>query len=134
MMDEDDSVKELATKTIEELWFPSTASAPVTTRSKGTPANNPLNDKDAIQAKVTVIMGTAAHFRDRQSPLEDLLHKIMAEKPENEVTALHDRYSDICKALIFGLVDATDLPGFVSSLSDASCGPRSNGDISFKRL
>lgn len=122
MTDEDDSVKELATKTIEELWFPSTISVPVATRNRSTSAN--FTDKNAVLAKVTVIMGAAAHFKDRQSPLEDLLHKIMAEKSDSEVAALHGRYSEICETLIDGLVDATDLPGFVSSISIVSCRPK----------
>lgn len=117
MMDEDDSVKELATKTIEELWFPSTNPAPAIARGRSVSANHLSSDKHLLLAKVIVIMGTAAHFKDRQSPLEDLLHKIVAEKSENEVAALHGRYSEICETLIDGLVDATDLPGFVSPSS-----------------
>ncbi|KAJ3560203.1 hypothetical protein NP233_g10992 [Leucocoprinus birnbaumii] len=122
MMDEDDSVKELATKTIEELWFPNTSQVSTTTTRNRSTANSGNNsqastsDKNAILAKVAVIMGTAAQFKDRQSPLEDLLHKIMAEKSENgsesEVGGLHRRYEEICEMLIDGLVDATDMPGF----------------------
>lgn len=114
MMDEDDTVKELAIKTIEELWFPTASTTTVNTRTKSASAGHHQSDKNSILAKVIVIMGTAAHFKERQSPLEDLLHKIMAEKPENEVPALHARYSEICETLIDGLVDATDMPGFVS--------------------
>lgn len=115
MMDEDDTVKDLATKTIEELWFPSISYPPaIGTRGRITSASQSSNDKNATLNKVIVIMGTAAKFKDRQSPLEDLLHNIMADKSENEVTALHARYSEICETLIDGLVDATDIPGFVS--------------------
>lgn len=117
MMDEDDTVKELAIKTIEELWFPTVPTTTVNTRTKSAPADHNQSDKNSILAKVIVIMGTAAQFKERQSPLEDLLHKIMAEKPENEVPALHARYSEICETLIDGLVDATDMPGFVSTHS-----------------
>jgi hypothetical protein len=115
MMDEDDTVKELAIKTIEELWFPTTSATTVNTRTKSASVDHNRSDKNSILAKVIVIMGTAAHFKERQSPLEDLLHKIMAEKPENEVPALHTRYSEICETLIDGLVDAADISGFVSS-------------------
>jgi cohesin loading factor subunit SCC2 len=62
-------------------------------------------------------MGTSANFKDRQSPLEDILHKIMADKDGNEASSLHARYAEICEALIDGLVDASDLPGFVSTAS-----------------
>ncbi|KXN83113.1 Protein rad9 [Leucoagaricus sp. SymC.cos] len=112
MMDEDDTVKELATKTIEELWFPNASITTATTRGRSAANSQQANDKNATLAKVAVIMGTAAQFKDRSSPLEDLLHKIIAEKPETEVQALHSRYSEICETLIDGLVDATDMPGF----------------------
>jgi len=71
------------------------------------------SDKTALLSKVVVIMGTTANFKDRQSPLEDILHKIMVDKEGQEALSLHARYGEICEALIDGLVDATDLPGFV---------------------
>lgn len=113
MLDEDDTVKDLAIKTIEELWFPP---SPLPSAMKGRPnaASSNTQDKAALLSKVAVIMGTSANFKDRQSPLEDVLHKIMADKEGNEKTSLHSRYGEICEALIDGLVDASDLPGFVS--------------------
>jgi len=75
------------------------------------------HDKTALLSKVAVIMGTSANFKDRQSPLEDILHKIMADKDGSEASSLHARYAEICEALIDGLVDASDLPGFVSMAS-----------------
>ncbi|KAJ7134305.1 hypothetical protein C8R44DRAFT_770123 [Mycena epipterygia] len=108
MVDEDDTVKELAIKTIEELWFP--VSLPSALKSRGGAAAT--QDKGALLSKVAVIMGTSAHFSDRQSPLEDILHQIIAEKQGNEAAYLHARYSEICESLIDGLVDASDLPGF----------------------
>ncbi|KAJ6620718.1 hypothetical protein B0H10DRAFT_1911606 [Mycena sp. CBHHK59/15] len=108
MVDEDDTVKELAIKTIEELWFPS--SLPSALKSRGGTAAN--QDKGPLLTKVAVIMGTSAHFNDRQSPLEDILHQIIAEKQSNDATSLRARYTEICETLIDGLVDASDLPGF----------------------
>ncbi|KAJ7175276.1 sister chromatid cohesion C-terminus-domain-containing protein, partial [Mycena filopes] len=108
MVDEDDTVKELAIKTIEELWFPVTL--PSAMKSRGAAAAT--QDKGPLLTKVAVIMGTSAHFSDRQSPLEDILHQIIAEKQGNEAAYLHARYAEICEALIDGLVDASDLPGF----------------------
>lgn len=105
MLDEDDTVKDLAIKTMEELWF---MNSNPTAKSN---ANS--QDKSDLLAKVAIIMGVAAQFKDRQSPLEDLLHRIMAEKSENERGPLHQRYVEICETLIDGLVDASDLPGFV---------------------
>ncbi|TFK52693.1 hypothetical protein OE88DRAFT_1628274 [Heliocybe sulcata] len=109
MFDEDDSVKELAVKTVEELWFQQPVSA--THQSSRSMPVNP-RDKSALLSKVSVVMGVAANFKDRQSPLEDVLHKIMADKESAEAVALHERYTEICEALIDGLVDASDLPGF----------------------
>ena len=114
MFDEDDTVKDLAVKTIEELWFlngPSSAPKAVAA----------AQDKSELLSKVAIIMGVAAQFnKDRQSPLEDVLHRIMADKSESDRPALHQRYVEICEVLIDGLVDASDLPGFVR----ARCGTR----------
>ncbi|KAG2009721.1 proline-rich protein Rad9 [Coprinopsis cinerea AmutBmut pab1-1] len=111
MVDEDDGVKDLAMKTLEELWFPPLP-PPSAMKVKPTSSSNPNQDKAALLSKVAIIMGTAANFRDRQSPLEDMLHKIISDKEGNEAASLHQRYAEICETLIDGLVDATDLPGF----------------------
>ncbi|KAI0761978.1 hypothetical protein BD413DRAFT_221108 [Trametes elegans] len=103
MLDEDDTVKDLAIKTIEELWFSGSNSAPK--------SNGGSQDKSSLLNKVAIIMGVAEHF-SKQSPLEDLLHRIMADKEEGDRSGLHQRYVEICETLIDGLVDATDLPGF----------------------
>ena len=118
MLDEDETVKDLAIKTIEELWFPPLplASALKARTRTTAPANN-SHDKTALLSKVAVIMGTSANFKDRQSPLEDILHKIMADKDGSEASSLDACYAEICEALIDGLVDASDLPGFVSIAS-----------------
>ncbi|KAF7296629.1 Sister chromatid cohesion protein [Mycena chlorophos] len=100
MADEDDTVKELAIKTIEELWFP--VVLPSAMKSRGS-----VSTGDVLQTKVAVIMGTSAHFTDRQSPLEDILHQIISGSE-----GLHKRYAEICEVLIEALVDATDFPGF----------------------
>ncbi|KAJ7246366.1 hypothetical protein C8J57DRAFT_1675032 [Mycena rebaudengoi] len=109
MSDEDDTVKDLAIKTIEELWFPVILPSALKSRAAIAAVNQ---DKGPLLSKVAVIMGTSAHFNDRQSPLEDILHQIIAEKQGNEANNLHARYTEICDTLIDGLVDATDLPGF----------------------
>ena len=113
MLDEDDTVKDLAVKTTEELWFsnPLGQAAP---NSKTRLSSQPQN-KAPLLDKVSVIMGVSVFFKDRQSPLEDLLHKIISNQNPNDLPLMRARYSDICEALIDGLVDATDLPGFVSS-------------------
>ena len=111
MGDEDDTVRDLAIKTLEELWF-SDSSAVRSTNKSATPVDG---DKSQLLMKVSVIMGTSAHFRDRHSPLEDLLHKLIAQKEGAEASELHHRYAEVCEVLIDGLVDASDLPGFVST-------------------
>jgi cohesin loading factor subunit SCC2 len=113
MLDEDDTVKDLAIKTVEELWFQNMSSQVVALKSRPPPSTN-VQDKASLLSKVSVIMGVSAYFKDRQSPLEDLLHKIMLSQSPPDTPFMHARYSEICETLIDGLVDASDLPGFVS--------------------
>jgi cohesin loading factor subunit SCC2 len=111
MLDEDDGVKELATRTMEELWFKDAPSVlTLTTKTSGSSTSR----GNGVLAKVTVIMGVSANFKDRQSPFENLLRNIMANGEKAETSFLHARYAEICEVLIDGLVDASDLPGFVS--------------------
>jgi cohesin loading factor subunit SCC2 len=112
MMDEDDTVKDLAVKIIEELWFQESQSMS-SPQKKSHPVPNIVHEKGPLLAKVAVIMAVSANFKDRQSPLEDILHRIMADKEGTAATSLHARYTEICEVLIDGLVDASDLPGFV---------------------
>ncbi|KIO02759.1 hypothetical protein M404DRAFT_15882 [Pisolithus tinctorius Marx 270] len=112
MLDEDDTVKDLAIKTIEELWFQNSIPQVVPSKSRLHSTPTQLQDKAALLGKVSVIMGVSAFFKDRQSPLEDVLHKIIANQTPNELPLMHAKYSEICEALIDGLVDASDLPGF----------------------
>ncbi|KAJ3896942.1 hypothetical protein GG344DRAFT_35833 [Lentinula edodes] len=116
MMDEDDTVKDLAIKAIEELWFSLSSPnvcAPIPRSSKPAITTSQWSS-ESLQNRVVVIMSVSANFRDRQSPLEDLLHNIMSAKEEGsaEALALHATYEEICGVLIDGLVDASDLPGF----------------------
>ncbi|KAL6300065.1 hypothetical protein BKA93DRAFT_803226 [Sparassis latifolia] len=113
MLDEDDTVKDLAIKTVEELWFQVPASIPTTQRARiGLPSVPAALNRSQLLCKVAVIMGVAGHFKDRQSPLEDMLHQIITDKEGQEASALHGKYAEICEALIDGLVDASDLPDF----------------------
>ncbi|KAI6129687.1 hypothetical protein EDD16DRAFT_1689919 [Pisolithus croceorrhizus] len=96
MLDEDDTVRDLAVKTIEELWFQSSALQAVPPKSRLHSTTTQLQDKTA----------------DRQSPLEDVLQKIIANQAAHELPLMHAKYSEICEALIDGLVDASDLPSF----------------------
>lgn len=123
MLDEDDSVKvcgqkmvmrsspftflkDLAVKTLEELWFP--AVPPTSSKSPGQAEN-----KTHLLVKVSVIMGVSGNFRDRQSPLEQVLSKLVAGKEGAEISALHDNYGEICDTMIDGLVDASEFTQFV---------------------
>ena len=103
--DEDPSVKELAVKTLEELWF----HEPSTTNHRRE------RNKTEASSTISVIMGVLAGFRERQSTMEDILHKMMLEKQEPDIAFLRSRYVEICDTLIDGLVDASDVPGFVST-------------------
>ena len=108
--DEDPSVKELAVKTLEELWFHD----PCVTGPKRE------RSKEEVTSTVAVIMGVLVGFRERQSPMEDILHKMMLEKQESDIALLRSRYAEICDTLIDGLVDASDVPGFVSPISTSN--------------
>ncbi|KAG6336273.1 hypothetical protein ID866_2827 [Astraeus odoratus] len=112
MLDEDDTVKDLAIKTIEELWFQNVVPQAVPSRARLPSSSTQPHDKAALLCKVSVIMGTSAFFKDRQSPLEDLLHKIISNQSSNDLPLMQARYSEICEVLIDGLVDASDLPAF----------------------
>lgn len=113
MLDEDDTVKDLAVKTVEELWFQNVPSQIVVLKGKP-PSSSNTQDKTSLLSKVSAIMGVSAYFKDKQSPLEDLLHKIMSSQTSADAPFMHTKYSEICETLIDGLVDASDLPGFVS--------------------
>ena len=104
--DEDPSIKELAVKTLEELWF----NDPCVTGSKRERC------KADTTSTIAVIMGVLVGFRERQSPMEDILHRMMLEKQESDIASLRSRYAEICDTLIDGLVDASDVPGFVSPI------------------
>ncbi|KAH9961425.1 hypothetical protein BGW80DRAFT_1438760 [Lactifluus volemus] len=112
MFDEDDTVKDLSVKTLEELWFPSAVTLPTLQKLRNGVQGSEPGDKAQLLNKVSVIMGVAANFRDRQSPLEDVLRNIMASREDAEASQLHTRYSEICEALIDGLVDASEFPDF----------------------
>ena len=114
ILDDDETVRDFALKTVEELWFQSTA-LPTSSQKSGSSTLGVHHEKGSLLAKVSVVMGVAANFKDRQSPLEDVLRKIISSKDEKEAAILHARYAEICETLIDGLVDASDLPGFVSS-------------------
>ena len=104
--DEDPNIKELAVKTLEELWF----------HDPSVVGQKRERSKAEASSTVAVMMGVLAGFRERQSPLEDILHKMMLEKQESDIAFLRSRYVEICDTLIDGLVDASDVPGFVSTL------------------
>ncbi|KAL1664712.1 hypothetical protein GGF50DRAFT_101537 [Schizophyllum commune] len=108
-LDEDDTVKDLAIKTIEELWF--AAPSPVPT-SRGRKGKDMSEDRAPLLSKVAVIMSVAGQFYDRQSPLEEVLHKIASERESGDVQFFREKYLEVCHTLIDGLVDNSDLPGF----------------------
>jgi cohesin loading factor subunit SCC2 len=117
MLDDDETVRDLAIKAMEELWFQGDISSTCLQKSRSSVPTGNRHDKGPLLAKVAVIMGVSANFRDRQSPLEEMLRKIMVDKDGKEASLLHASYAEICGTLIDGLVDASDLPGFVRSSS-----------------
>ncbi|KAG2340137.1 hypothetical protein BDR05DRAFT_553803 [Suillus weaverae] len=111
MLDEDDTVKDLAIKTVEELWFQAASQSGVP-KTRSVPSAGPGQDKGPLLSKVSVIMGVSANFKDRQSPLEDMLNKVIFSQEAASASYLRGTYTEICEVLIDGLVDASDLPGF----------------------
>ncbi|KAF8507524.1 hypothetical protein BU17DRAFT_57352 [Hysterangium stoloniferum] len=111
MNDEDDTVKELAMKTIEDIWFGDSQGQDIP-KASGRSISSPLNERSQLLSKVSVIMGVSSQFRDRQSPLEELLHKVIVDKDGKESQSIHNRYIEIGNVLIDCLVDDQELPGF----------------------
>ncbi|EJC97952.1 uncharacterized protein FOMMEDRAFT_114738 [Fomitiporia mediterranea MF3/22] len=102
MLDEDDTVKDLAVKTLEEIWFLPTATSGQT-------------DRGATLGIVSVIMGVCNIFKDRQAPLEDMLGRIVSGKEGADASAmstLRSRFTEIYDVMIEGLVDASDFVNF----------------------
>ncbi|KAG8814407.1 Sister chromatid cohesion protein 2 [Serendipita sp. 401] len=103
MLDEDDGVKDLAVKSLEELWFGSDIWS-----------NQPLNeeeDRSKLLPIVTVVLGVIAQ-KDRQGNVGDFLHKIMADRSEKDREVLKDQFTRICDTLIDTLVDDKEGPGY----------------------
>jgi cohesin loading factor subunit SCC2 len=109
MFDDDDGVKELAIKSIEEMWFTDASASSDRKRVHSSQEKVGRTDEN-----VSILMGVCTFFKDRQSPLEDMLHSIMTNKSGSESEILLRRYTKICETLIDGLVDNSEIPGFVS--------------------
>ncbi|KAG8703668.1 Sister chromatid cohesion protein 2, partial [Ceratobasidium sp. 394] len=110
MLDEDDGIKDLSISSIEELWF--SDGNETNTNRRGTARENGANSSAYMTNKISVIMGVNANFRDRHSPLEDMLHEIIARKGDKDAGSIVQRYVDVCDALTDTLVDAQEIPGF----------------------
>lgn len=110
--------QDLAIKTLEELWF-SPPSFPIP-KLHGQNDSGPATEKNLLLAKVSVVMGVCGNFKDRLSPLEDMLSKIVSTKEGADVSALHVRYAELCDVMIDGLVDASDFMNFVRHLQSIS--------------
>lgn len=85
---------------MEELWFGLQASG------KQVDGNSSIHKRQQLSA-VSVIMGVCGNFKDRQSPLDDLLSKISSSKAESESSSLHNQFAELVDAMIDGLIDAS---------------------------
>jgi cohesin loading factor subunit SCC2 len=122
--DEDDGVKELAVKSIEELWFHS-ASLLNPSKSRVLSLDGDIGNRRDISSKIAVIMAVCAAFKDRQTSLDDVMYKIMSDREAgSDSPLLLGRYREMCEALIEGLVDDSDIPGFVSAALGQHMGNR----------
>ncbi|EJU03190.1 ARM repeat-containing protein [Dacryopinax primogenitus] len=95
MLDEDETVKDLAIKSMEEMWFPSVVANP---RSSSQPPGEDMR----------VFMEVVGAFKDRTSMLEDLLRQILLDKNRKDDSIIIQRYSALCDSLINCLVDDPD--------------------------
>ncbi|KAG8956027.1 Sister chromatid cohesion protein 2 [Tulasnella sp. 424] len=116
MSDDDDGVKDLALKTLEDLWLgdlPQTAFSrhSISLSNDDIPSQRWTVEEKA-KATAQVIMGVAGFSADRHSPLEDLFHQVVSSKEGKETSAVFARYQEICNALIGSLVDSESLEGF----------------------
>ncbi|KAG8957597.1 Sister chromatid cohesion protein 2 [Tulasnella sp. 419] len=119
MSDEDDTVKELAMKTLEELWFGEATlpSNPKNTQrirvSAGPEESKEEQVENRARSTAFVIMSVAGNFGDRHSPVEDLLHQVVASKEGSQAkSTVLERYKETLDALINSLVDGQSYPGF----------------------
>ncbi|KAG8832210.1 Sister chromatid cohesion protein 2 [Serendipita sp. 399] len=103
MLDEDDGVKDLAVKSLEELWFGS--------EIWSSQALNDEEEKSRILPIVTVILGVVAQ-KDRQGNVGDFLHKIIIDRSDRDKETLQEQFTKICDTLIDTLVDDKDGPGY----------------------
>ncbi|CCO30647.1 Protein rad9 AltName: Full=SCC2 homolog [Rhizoctonia solani AG-1 IB] len=110
LFDEDDGIKDLAISTIEELWFSDISESNSGKRAVGREVG--ASASGHMTSKISVIMGVNANFRDRHSPLEDMLHEIISRKNDKDSGAIVQQYIDVCDALTDSLVDAQEIPGF----------------------
>ncbi|CAE6459153.1 unnamed protein product [Rhizoctonia solani] len=110
LFDEDDGIKDLAINTVEELWFSDTNESG--SGKRGANRETGTSTNGYMTSKISVIMGVNANFRDRHSPLEDMLHEIISRKGDKDSGAIVQQYVDVCDALTDSLVDAQEIPGF----------------------
>ncbi|KAG8691558.1 Sister chromatid cohesion protein 2 [Ceratobasidium sp. 423] len=110
LFDEDDGIKDLAINTIEELWFSDTSES--SSGKRGANRESGASANGYMTSKISVIMGVNANFRDRHSPLEDMLHEIISRKGDKDSGSIVQQYVDVCDALTDSLVDAQEIPGF----------------------
>lgn len=101
MLDEDDGVKDLAAKSLEELWF-----------SDSTPDSK--TEGISSGHKAFIFMRVCVSFWDRQAPLEDMLRKIVTGKNDTQAAFVRAQYTHICHVLLDALVDDADIADFVS--------------------
>lgn len=84
---------------MEELWFNVQVAGKQASGDSAT-------DKRQQTSNAAVITGVCGFFKDRQSPLDDLLNKILSSRESAGNRSLQDQFSVLVDALIEGLIDA----------------------------
>ncbi|KZV76249.1 hypothetical protein PENSPDRAFT_646530 [Peniophora sp. CONT] len=100
LADEDDQVKDLALKTLEELWFPPTPALKPRSNSSD---NGAAAAKEALQSRVLVLMDLAEKYGPA---VEELLHRL------GDTDGQLKRYGELVDALMEALIDNAPPAGF----------------------
>ncbi|VDC04583.1 unnamed protein product [Peniophora sp. CBMAI 1063] len=100
LADEDDQVKDLALKTLEELWFPPTPALKPRSNSSD---NGATAAKEALQSRMLVLMDVAEKYGPA---VEQLLHRL------SDADGQLKRYGDLVDALMEALIDNAPPAGF----------------------
>lgn len=111
--DEDDGVKDLAAAAVEELWF-SAKFVPKRSSGEAQREASPAEKRETA-SKAAVLVAVAGSFREKPSPLEELVRLIISRnkiarttKKQDGSTPFAANLKTLVEALVDALVDETE--------------------------